>query len=295
MPQISSAIRSTTLTLLALTTTVCHAAHVNWQTDVEPALKTANESGKLVLMKFTADWCGYCKKMERETFTRPAVAKIVNEQFVPVLVDADKYQALMKHLKIRGLPAIMIVSPDMVVLDRITGYQTEQKLLPMLQKTLAKHQPKIPNPTQVAAAPQRQTPPTHTVSRQAETNPFAASSKPQTANYDKPAFGGLCLPSVNETRSLINGMPQFAMKYRGKTLYFSSQPQMMKFKSQPNKYWPMKNGTCPVTLAETGQIAEGRLEYAAMFRGQLWFTCSPANMKKFVAAPARYADAMQAR
>lgn len=281
--------------MLALTATVCQADHVNWQTDVEPALKTANESGKLVLLKFTADWCGYCKKMERETFTRPAVAATVNEEFVPVLVDADKYQALVKHLKIRGLPAIMIVSPDMVILDRITGYQTEQKLLPMLRTTLAKHQPKTPNAPQVAAAAPTANTPTHTVSSHADANPFAVSQKQKTVSYDKPAFGGLCLPGVNETRSLINGMPQFAMKYRGKTLYFSSQQQMMKFKTQPDKYWPMRDGACPVTLAESGQIAEGRLEYAAMFRGKVWFTSSPAQMKKFVAAPARFADAIQGR
>lgn len=302
MHQIFSAIRYTTLLLVVLTTTTSHAAHVNWLTDVEPALRTANESGKLVLLKFTADWCGYCKKMERETFTRPAVADVVNKQFVPVLVDADKYQPLVKHLKIEGLPAIMIVSPNMVILERITGYKSEDQLMPILKATLAKHPTSPPRMPQVAGAPGTPAAPTRTVSSQALTqnvnasnNPFAASEKPAAVVSDKPSFGGLCLPGVNETRSLINGMPQFAMKYRGKTLYFSSQQQMQKFQTQPDKYWPMKDGACPVTLVESGQVAEGRLEYAAMFRGKLWFTSSPEHMKKFVAAPARYVDAIQGR
>jgi YHS domain-containing protein/thioredoxin-related protein len=293
MQRIFITLRFTTVLLLLLASTACQAAHVNWLTDVEPALKSANESGRLVLLKFTADWCGYCKKMERETFARPAVADLVNQQFVPVLVDADKYQALVKHLKISGLPAILIVSPEMVILERISGYQTEDKLLPILNTTLAKNQPVAPEPSHVASNPSPT--PVRPVSSPKMTadNPFDVSQKVAApAVYVEPSFGGLCLPGVNETRSLINGQPQFAMNYRGKTLHFSSQQQMQKFHAQPEKYWPMKDGACPVTLADNGQVAEGRLEYAAMFRGKLWFTSSPVQLKKFVASPARYVDAV---
>ena len=193
-----------------------------------------------------------------------------------------------------GLPAILIVSPEMVILERISGYQTEDKLLPILNTTLAKNQPVAPEPSHVASNPSPT--PVRPVSSPKMTadNPFDVSQKVAApAVYVEPSFGGLCLPGVNETRSLINGQPQFAMNYRGKTLHFSSQQQMQKFHAQPEKYWPMKDGACPVTLADNGQVAEGRLEYAAMFRGKLWFTSSPVQLKKFVASPARYVDAVQ--
>ena len=291
------------IALMSVASTVS-AAHVNWLTDVETGLQQANGAGRLVLLKFTADWCGYCKKMERETFSRPAVADLVNQQFVPVLVDADKYQTLVKHLKIKGLPAILVVSPDMVILERISGYQTEQKLIPIWNRVLQKNRPVSAQPSTVAASPGFTPPATQPTSNNPFTqtssgtataaNPFKTTQKAAApAVFDKPAFGGLCLPGVNETRSLINGMPQFAIKYRGKTLYFSSQKQLQKFQATPEKYWPMKDGACPVTLAETGRVTEGRLEYGAMFRGKLWFTSSPEQMKKFVASPARFVDALQ--
>lgn len=284
--------------------TTASADHVNWVTDVETGLQQANASGRLVLLKFTADWCGYCKKMERETFTKPAVASLVNQQFVPVLVDADKYQVLVKHLKIKGLPAILVASPDMVILQRISGYQTEDKLLPILNGVLRANQSAKTQSVAVAGSsgftPPATRPASNNPFKQASAgnvtaaNPFKTTQKPtRPAVVDKPAFGGLCLPGVSDTRSLINGMPQFAIKYRGKTLYFSSQEQLQKFKATPGKYWPMRDGACPVTLAETGRIAEGRLEYGAMFRGKLWFTSSPEQMKKFVASPARFVDALQ--
>ena len=117
---------------------------VNWQTDVEATLRTANQNNQLVLMKFTADWCVYCKKMERETFTRPAVAATVNQSFVPVLVDSDKHKDLVKHLQIKRLPSLLVVSPEMVILKRINGYRTEDKLLPDLSQVIAEHRPNTP-------------------------------------------------------------------------------------------------------------------------------------------------------
>ncbi|MEZ6129554.1 MAG: thioredoxin family protein [Planctomycetaceae bacterium] len=282
------------------------ADHVQWNSNVETSLRTANDSGKLVLMKFTADWCGYCKKMERETFARPQVAALVNSQFVPVLVDADQHKALVEHLKIQGLPAILVVSPEMVILERISGFQTEDKLLPKLTHIVARHQQTHPSQMTVAAssgfAPaatrpvSQQTmapkPPVETT-QQAPFQPTAPTGPP--AVFDEPSFAGLCLPAVQETRSLVRGIPQFAARYRGKTLYFSTEEHLQKFQKDPTRYWPMRDGVCPVQLLETGQSVEGRLEYAAMFRDRLWVMSSPENMQTFVAHPAHFVDALEAR
>lgn len=280
-------------TLFCAVTSSVSADQVNWTADVEGALKTANQTGQLVLMKFTADWCGYCKKMERETFTRPAVASVVNQQFVPVLVDADKHKQLVKHLKIRSLPSILVVSPQMVILKRIEGYQTESKLLPSLQQVVAKHSP-APATQNVAVAPK--VPATRQVSRTETWPPASLAVSPAAAPspvMNQPAFGGLCLPSVNETRSLISGTPQFSLKYHGKILYFRDAGQMQKFRSNPEAFWPMHDGNCAVTQAESGQAVEGKLEYAAMFRGKLWLSSSPEQMQKFVKRPTTFANALQ--
>lgn len=285
------------LFLAAYSAINAQAAQVNWSHNVESALQEANQSRRLVFMKFTADWCGYCKKMERETFTRPTVADFVNKEFVPVLVDADKHRDLVQHLKIRGFPAMLIVSPEMVILERISGYQTEEKLMPMLRAAIAKHGMTAAAQTKTASTSPQETPSAKVVS-QPKTQPPAASvfnpNVRQTASKSapSPAFGGLCLPGVRETRSLISGRPEWTTRYRGKTLYFSDGTQRQNFLDSPEKYWPQEDGHCPVMLLEQGRLVEGRLEYAAMFRGKLWVMHNAAAMRNFVSQPARYVEAV---
>ena len=252
--------------------------------------------------------------MEKETFSQPEVAALVNQEFVPVLLDADKNQALMKHLKITGIPALLVVSPEMVILNRMTGFQTKEQLFPKLQGDLSKFaSSRQPAPVATASIPNTVQPqPGQPVARDAGStpDPFGTVSMTQAASpqlpleqqqqrspvvHELPAFEGFCLPSVQESRSLVSGTPQFKLKYHGKTLYFQNAAQAEKFKANPELYFPMNDGTCTVTLVETGKAVEGKLEYAAMFRGRLWFASTQENMQKFVGSPAAYANALEAR
>ena len=43
-----------------------------WVTDYEEAFVKARNENKHVLINFTgSDWCGWCKKLEREVFSQP--------------------------------------------------------------------------------------------------------------------------------------------------------------------------------------------------------------------------------
>ena len=62
-----------------------HATGEGWTNDFEAAKKQAAQENKFLLLSFTgSDWCGWCKVMDRETYTNAEVIAALNQDFVCV-------------------------------------------------------------------------------------------------------------------------------------------------------------------------------------------------------------------
>lgn len=62
---------------------------VKWMTFEEAVEKSKTEKRKIFIDVYT-DWCGWCKVMDKNTFTDPQIARMLNEQFYPVKFDAEQ-------------------------------------------------------------------------------------------------------------------------------------------------------------------------------------------------------------
>jgi len=62
---------------------------VKWMTFEEAVEKSKTEKRKIFIDVYT-DWCGWCKVMDKSTFPDPEVAKLLNEKFYPVKLDAEQ-------------------------------------------------------------------------------------------------------------------------------------------------------------------------------------------------------------
>ncbi len=111
----------------------------------DAGLKKAKEEDKHVFIDFTAKWCGYCKKMDRETFSDQRVIDILNNDFVPVKVDGeskkeldiDGYKITERNLAIqefgvRGYPTFWFLKSDGSKLAPIGGYRPTDYMLEAL-------------------------------------------------------------------------------------------------------------------------------------------------------------------
>lgn len=61
---------------------------VKWYT-LEEAQAAMKKKPKKIFVDVYTDWCGWCKVMDRKTFSNPAVAKYLNENFYPVKFNAE--------------------------------------------------------------------------------------------------------------------------------------------------------------------------------------------------------------
>ena len=62
---------------------------VRWYT-IEEALELNAKQPRTILMDVYTDWCGWCKVLDRKTFSNPVIAKYLNEKFYPVKFNAEQ-------------------------------------------------------------------------------------------------------------------------------------------------------------------------------------------------------------
>jgi thioredoxin-related protein len=56
---------------------------------LDEAVKLQKETPKTIMIDMYTDWCGWCKKMDAETFHNPAIANYINENFYAVRFNAE--------------------------------------------------------------------------------------------------------------------------------------------------------------------------------------------------------------
>ncbi|MEK6783210.1 MAG: DUF255 domain-containing protein [Bacteroidota bacterium] len=71
------------------TSLIAEESPVKWLTFEQAIEKSKTEKRKIFIDVFT-DWCGWCKVMDKNTFSEAQVAKILNEKFYPVKFNAEQ-------------------------------------------------------------------------------------------------------------------------------------------------------------------------------------------------------------
>lgn len=105
---------------------------VKWRSSLEVAEREVAATGKPMLIQMTAEWCTYCHRMLQTTYTNEEVIKLVNENFIPVQVDADKHADLVSSLRIKAFPCTAIITADLQQVRKINGFQKAAKFERML-------------------------------------------------------------------------------------------------------------------------------------------------------------------
>ncbi len=107
--------------------------------DLQRELARAKAAGKPVMLDFYADWCIYCKQMEKNVFNEPAVVAAMSN-FVLLQADVtdqdEQDKALMKHVDIPAPPAMLFWGRDGLEINhlRLMGYMNMSDFLAHIRK-----------------------------------------------------------------------------------------------------------------------------------------------------------------
>ncbi|KPL14401.1 MAG: thioredoxin [Bacteroides sp. SM23_62] len=128
-------------------------SRVKWYS-IEEAEKLNKQQPRKIMIDVYTDWCGWCKKMDKETFNHPVIAAYINEHYYPVKLNAESKEDIVfngttykyvaqgargYHELAAGLlngqmsyPSVAYMNEKMELLGAVPGYMNAQSIEPLL-------------------------------------------------------------------------------------------------------------------------------------------------------------------
>lgn len=111
------------------------------------------KGGKIGLIDVYTDWCGWCKRMDKDTYAKKEIIDKVNKNFVPIkfnpekqgvyYIDSTAYSgpqlyAMLSNNNSTGYPTTFFLIPkgDVMYVERVAGYQAAETFASTLDKII---------------------------------------------------------------------------------------------------------------------------------------------------------------
>ena len=245
------------------------SSRLSWKKSYKIASDESGRRRRPILVKITAAWCGPCRQMQQLTFADEHVQRRLQKDFVLLEVDADESPDLVSGFHVEALPTTLIVSTDLKILKRLTGFQSPSDLVTALE--LVKRMPFDSDDLNDMTF--------------GDPDSTEAVSALVPENNVSLGFEGFCLVSLLDENKLRRGILAFTAKQRGQTVSFFSEEHLQRFLATPDRYWPMANGKCLVSSKDRRRHELGDPRVGVIWRDKLWFFSDRETQQRFLAMP----------
>ncbi len=116
---------------------------VNWLT-LEEVEELSKEEPRMIIIDVYTDWCGWCKKLDKEVFNHPQIAEYIGEKYYAVKLDAETKETItiagqefkfvksgrkgyneLAHVLLDGkmsFPSMVIMDKQLAKVQVVSGY-----------------------------------------------------------------------------------------------------------------------------------------------------------------------------
>lgn len=116
-------------------------AQIEWIYSLDEALSKSKAEGKTIMIDVFADWCGWCTKLDEDTYSSPEVVEL-SKNFINLKIDSDNnlkdYKILREKFNITGFPAILFIDGEYNLVHRIGGYVGADRFINEVKKMNSK-------------------------------------------------------------------------------------------------------------------------------------------------------------
>ena len=108
---------------------------IPWVLTFSDGLAEARQTDRPMMIDFYTDWCGWCKKLDADTYVNGQVIAAAKD-FVSVKVNADVDKETASRYKITGFPTILFTDAAGTEIHRVIGYRPPQNFLGEMNRAL---------------------------------------------------------------------------------------------------------------------------------------------------------------
>lgn len=123
--------------------------------------KLSQKTGKVMLVDVYTDWCGWCKRMDKDTYSKSEIIEYINKNYIPVKFNPEinnvRYQYKNMNLsgmelmgaignnEIRGYPATVFLNPSKEQYRVVSGYYDATRFQNVLTSIITEFAPVTDN------------------------------------------------------------------------------------------------------------------------------------------------------
>lgn len=105
----------------------------------------ARKDSKKVMLDIYTDWCGWCKRLDKDTYSNDKVVEYLNKAYVVIKLNAESsakitYKdstyseaGLAQSFGVTGYPSILFFDSHSEPINMIPGYVNAEKFLPIIK------------------------------------------------------------------------------------------------------------------------------------------------------------------